>query len=70
MREEWQISRGYPRNEEDKGRDGVTTIDVQDEVLSHPCHVCIPRGHTMSIGNKESQAKAHEMLTRSMRENE
>lgn len=61
---------GHPRNEEDECRDGVTVVDVQDEVLSHPCHVGIPRGHTMSIENKESQTSAHEILTRSMRENE
>jgi hypothetical protein len=61
---------GHSRNEEDEGRNGVTPVDVQDEVLTHPCYVRIPGGHTMSIGNKESQTKAHEMLTRSMRENE
>jgi hypothetical protein len=48
-------SQGHSRNKEDECYDGVMAVNVQGEVLGHPCHIRIPGGHTMNIGNKESQ---------------
>lgn len=68
--EDGGTSHGHSRDKEDERHNGVTAVDVQDEVLGHSCHIRIPGGHAMNIGNKESQRWAHEILIRSIRENE
>ncbi len=45
---------GHSRNKENECHNGVTAVDVQDEVLGHSCYIRIPGSTTMSIGNKES----------------
>jgi hypothetical protein len=46
---------GHSRDKEDECHDGVAAVNVQGEVLGHACHIRIPGGHRMNIGNKESQ---------------